>query len=284
MVKENIKRGITGVALGLMLSFLAANGMTANAHVGSQEADILDDKPAEQVYKNIQTLRGLTKSQLDGAMNFIATSLGVNCNYCHVQGTSLSNWPWEKDDKPTKQIARGMIQMVFDINKGTFGGKNAISCYTCHRGRNKPISIPALAQGVQQELESKPLAIKPDEPLPTVDQILDRYVQALGGNGALEKLTSRMMKVTPVTANGPAAPLEVYAKAPNKLLIVTTTPNGAFYNGFNGSVHWFGTSKGDFEKNYFQLAQLKRDAEFYKAVKLKALYTKMIVIGKEKLG
>jgi hypothetical protein len=128
------------------------------------------------------------------------------------------------------------------------------------------------------------LATKSSELLPTTDQILDRYVQALGGKGALERLTSRMMKVTPVTANGPGAPLEIYAKAPNKLLIVTVTPNSVSYNGFNGSVHWFGTSKGDFEKNYFQLAQLKRDAEFYKPVMLKALYTKMVLIGEQKVG
>src|ERR1700752_2858726 len=60
------------------------------------------DKPAEQVYKNIQVFKGLPASQLLGAMNFMAGSLGVGCNHCHIVNQ------FAKDDKPTKQTARKM--------------------------------------------------------------------------------------------------------------------------------------------------------------------------------
>src|SRR5919202_1906416 len=87
-------------------------------------------KAAEQVYKNIQVFKGLPASQLQGAMSFMADSLGVGCGYCHGKS-------FESDEKPTKQAARRMIRMVFDLNKrggDAFQG-DTVSCYTCHRGR-----------------------------------------------------------------------------------------------------------------------------------------------------
>src|SRR4029079_8614130 len=84
-------------------------------------------------YKNIQVFKGVPASQLEGDMAFITGSPGVKCHYCHA-GT------FDKDDKPTKLTARKMIQMVFDLNKGSFNGTGAVSCYTCHRGKPLPIS------------------------------------------------------------------------------------------------------------------------------------------------
>src|SRR5262250_52201 len=92
---------------------------------------------AEQKFKNIQIFKTLPATQLDPTMAFISGSLGVRCNYCHVSNG------FEKDDKPTKQTARRMIQMVFDLNKGSFNGQGTVSCYTCHRGKPTPISVPA---------------------------------------------------------------------------------------------------------------------------------------------
>ena len=90
--------------------------------------DVQHEKSAEQAYKNIQVFNGLPASQLQIVMTFMAGSLGVRCNYCHTN-------PFDKDDKPTKQTARRMIQMVFDINRGNFSGRDAVTCYTCHRGQ-----------------------------------------------------------------------------------------------------------------------------------------------------
>jgi len=91
---------------------------------------------AEQKFKNIQIFKTLPATQLDPTMAFISGSLGVRCNYCHVSNG------FDKDDKQTKLTARRMIQMVFDLNKRSFIGQDAVTCYTCHRG--KPIRFQFL--------------------------------------------------------------------------------------------------------------------------------------------
>ena len=96
----------------------------------------LQAQTAEQKFKNIQIFKGLNATQLDPTMAFISGSLGVRCSYCHVPNA------FEKDEKATKLTARRMIQMVFDLNKGSFNNQGAVSCYTCHRGKPTPISVP----------------------------------------------------------------------------------------------------------------------------------------------
>jgi len=88
----------------------------------------------EQNHKNIQVLKGLPESQLIPVMNFMATSLGVRCNYCHVNKDG--NWDYASDEKGEKKSAREMITMVTGINKNSFRGNPEVSCYTCHRGRS----------------------------------------------------------------------------------------------------------------------------------------------------
>ena len=87
---------------------------------------------AEAVFKNIQVLKGVSSDQVIPAMRFIAASLGVECNYCHVQDH------FEKDDKKPKQIARDMMRMMLAIDKDSFGGNREVTCYSCHRGSPKP--------------------------------------------------------------------------------------------------------------------------------------------------
>ncbi|HEY9231710.1 MAG TPA: c-type cytochrome, partial [Blastocatellia bacterium] len=92
------------------------------------------EKTTEQMYRNIQVLKGLPASELQGIMALMTGALGVRCNYCHVN-------PFDKDEKPAKQTARAMMQMVFDLNKDRFAGRTAITCYTCHRGQPKPVAV-----------------------------------------------------------------------------------------------------------------------------------------------
>ena len=99
-------------------------------------------KPAEEVYKNIQVLKGLPAPQLMEVMHSFAHSLGVKCTFCHVEGA------FEKDDKPQKQTARKMILMAQGINKDDFGDKRRVTCWTCHRGATEPESKPPQSQTV----------------------------------------------------------------------------------------------------------------------------------------
>jgi photosynthetic reaction center cytochrome c subunit len=241
----------------------------------AQDKPAQPEKTAEQVYKNIQVLKGMPASQLDANMAFITGSLGVKCNHCHVN-------PFDKDEKPTKQTARKMMQMVLDLNRGNFNGQGAVSCFTCHRGQPRPVSVPSLGQNLWQPSTAAPA--RQEAPLPSLEQILDRYVQAVGGRQAIEKVTSRVSKGSRVGADGVLVPEEVYAKAPNKLLVITTYPKVAFHTGFNGAQGWAKGNQGARQLGEEMLAQLKLEAEFYKETRLKELYSKMAVLGKGTVG
>jgi hypothetical protein len=92
-------------------------------------------KPAEEVYKNIQIMKGVPAPRLRTVMMNLTKWLGVECAHCHVMGQ------FEKDDKPAKQTARNMFLMVRSIGQN-FPGSNPVTCWTCHRGAAKPQSLP----------------------------------------------------------------------------------------------------------------------------------------------
>ena len=115
-----------------------AGSSTAAEPPASTELPSLDPLPAgnkeeraEQKYKNIQVLKGVPAERWMPIMFAFKGSLGVDCTFCHVKEQ------WDKDDKENKQIARKMIKMVKDIN-GQLGGIGKVSCFTCHRGQQRP--------------------------------------------------------------------------------------------------------------------------------------------------
>src|SRR5690349_3143513 len=111
--------------------------------VRATKAQPPQEKTVEQVAKNIKVLTGMPDSQLIPVMNFFSASMGRRCNYCHVN--NQGQWDYASDAKPEKAAAREMIKLVMDINKTTERLKlDPVSCYTCHRGRTSPQSIPAL--------------------------------------------------------------------------------------------------------------------------------------------
>ncbi len=104
-----------------------------------------ENEPAEKVFKNIQLMKGLPAGRLLRIMEMgYSRSLGVTCTHCHVPGE------WEKDGKPTKQIARDMAAMVTAINtqhlkqiKNLKSENPVVNCTTCHRGQTKPaLNLP----------------------------------------------------------------------------------------------------------------------------------------------
>src|SRR5215468_11006097 len=150
---------------------------------------------AEEVFKNVQILKGIPVNQFMDTMGFFAASLGLNCIYCHVS-ESLENWDRFADDVPRKRMARSMMLMVNDINKTKFGGRRALTCYSCHRGAETPRVIPSLADQYGLPTEDPNLVeIVADAPKDlTAEQILDKYIQAVGGAQKLTALTSLVGK------------------------------------------------------------------------------------------
>ena len=140
-------------------------------------------------------------------------------------------------------------------------------------------SVPARAQAPQAP------APKPAPALPTVDQVLDKYVQALGGKASIEKLTSRVSKGT-FEAPGIEGSVEIYAKAPNKTASMVDVPAfGQVRQAFDGSVGWVDNPQAGLrEMSGQELSTTKRGAEFYQVIKLQQLYPKMTLKGAQKLG
>jgi len=85
-------------------------------------------KTSEQVYRNIQVLKGIPASDLYTIMVSFNTALGVTCEYCHVAPI------YDKDTKKPKQDARRMILLQMAINREHFSGQERVTCYSCHRG------------------------------------------------------------------------------------------------------------------------------------------------------
>src|SRR6266404_802069 len=272
----------------------AGRPVNGNAFIANSTSYLpQDDKPAEQVNKNIQALKGLPNSQLITVMHLMRTSLGVRCDYCHI----AENGKYWMDDKPPKQVARRMIEMVSEINKANFGGQPVVTCNTCHRGQTKPVAVPAIGQGAFANTTREDPGTKPPEPLPTVDQVLGRYYQAIGGQTAAQKITTRVIKLswlrpklvnggTPtdaMIARGETWAMEIYQKAPNKYLAVITSPNGIIYQGFNGTTGWVKTPQGQREMNSAELARVARQADLLGDFALKEKYSQMSVTGREKI-
>lgn len=254
----------------LILSFICALIVVSTSLAQQQQQG---EQTAEQRFKNIQVFKGLPATQLDTTMAFISGSLGVKCNHCHVVASGF-----DKDDKKAKQTARRMIQMVQELNKGTFNTEGAVTCFTCHRGKPTPVSVPVVGQNLWAPVAASPTA---EAPLPTVKEILDRYVQAVGGAEMLAKVTTRFTKGSRIGADGVLVPEEVYQKAPDKLLTITSYPNAVFSNGYNGTTAWGHSSRDGATPLPSQIAeQLKRESVFYKELKLSELYSSLTVVGR----
>src|SRR5215831_17204583 len=97
---------------------------------------------SDKVFKNVQVLKGIPVDEFMGTMGVFTTSLSLCCGNCHT-GAGTSNPKWE-DDPPRKRTARAMVAMVQNINKTNFGGRQVVTCWTCHRGQLSPSVTPPL--------------------------------------------------------------------------------------------------------------------------------------------
>jgi hypothetical protein len=136
-------------------------------------------------------------------------------------------------------------------------------------------------------LAQAPAADKPSGALPTVDKVLDNYLKAVGGRDAWEKLTTRLSKGTiQIPAMNMSGAVEINEKAPDKSYTVTTIPGfGDIRQGFDGSTGWTSDPQSGLHVMAGQeLAEIKRDSQFYMALKLREIYPHIILKGKDKVG
>jgi photosynthetic reaction center cytochrome c subunit len=239
-------------------------------------------RAAREQYKNLQVLGDIPANEMIPTMHLITGQLGVGCQYCHI-------WEeWDREDKPAKQVARRMMLMTADINRRSFGGMQGVTCYTCHRSEPKPDTMVALPIPPPPPHD----APEPAAPmLPSVDEVLDRYVRALGGEQALRRVTSRVItgkQDFPTGAGGlipVASDVEIYQKAPNLIVNVHRTAMFTVADGFDGVSAWTQTTAGAVNTlpNPDQ-QRTRRRASMYEPLEFKGNYTRMDVAGLEDVG
>jgi photosynthetic reaction center cytochrome c subunit len=216
------------------------------ARVAAPQAPQHKPKLAEEVFKNIQVLKGTSVDDFLGTMGIMSAAVGFDCSECHTNaGTDKVDWA--ADDNPKKLIARRMVTMMTTINRENFNGRQMVTCWSCHHGRDRPATTPAM------ETVYGPGSTEMDDVLtqmpgqPSAVEILDRYIRALGGADRLAGLTSYVGTGTSVGFGGfgGGAEVHVFAKAPDQhtTLIEFKTETGRGYSvrSYNGHIGWIRT-------------------------------------------
>jgi photosynthetic reaction center cytochrome c subunit len=200
---------------------------------------------SDQVFKNVKALKGIPLDDFMETMGLISAALSFDCSDCHTNaGTDKVDWA---ADTPRKVIARTMINMVATINKNNFQGREAVTCWTCHRNRDKPLVTPVFETIYGEPTLAPDDVIASTPGLPSPESILDRFIQASGGAQKLAGLTS--IDATGTSAGfggfGGGGAVEIVAKAPDKratiILFKAETGRGDQIRTYDGTAGWVRT-------------------------------------------
>jgi outer membrane lipoprotein-sorting protein len=211
-------------------------GAAAHARQGSADVPLVTEKH----FKNILVLKGMPIDTFFDAMGMFAASMGDDCTYCHVK-EAVFNHDLFAQATPRIQKARQMIGMVQALNKQYFGGRPRVTCFTCHRGDYQPVNAPRLALQYGVPDEDPNIINFPTDDRLTADQVLDRYLTALGGAAALGRMTSFAARGTysGFDTGHEDRPVEIYARAPNQRTWIIKFTEGDSYRVFDGTNGWF---------------------------------------------
>jgi photosynthetic reaction center cytochrome c subunit len=254
-------------------------------------------KTAGETFKNVEVLTDVPADQVIPSMRYITFALGVRCEYCHVEGH------FDSDDKPAKKRARGMMKMMFAIDNTYFGGHRAVTCYTCHRGAAKAAAMPVLADVISTSdasanniapppptealgaANSKAVIAATANPLPSIEEILQKYTQALGGESAIGKIKTRVERGTlDVPARHMHSTVEIYREAPDKIVSIVHTPRGDSSQGYNSSVGWQARGDEVEEVRGDDLIRLKDSAALIPGLDLQKTYPRVEVTSITKIN
>ncbi len=273
--RSNLRLIVGGFCVSLTFAFVAARAQSCSPLPAASASNA--PKLAEEQYKNIQALKGIPAEQVIPSMQFIAASLGVECEFCHVEHA------FEKDDKKPKITARKMISMMMAINKDNFEGHREVTCYSCHRGAKDPVATPIIT-GEDPRLvpgEGNDDAAKAG--FPPADKLLDKYVGAVGGADALRRVASRVQKGTLTAFGGQHFSVDVYSKAPDKRVSITHLQSGDSVTAFDGKQGWLSVPGRVHRMSAAENDAARIDADLYLPLRLKTLYQKFRVDSGESI-
>jgi len=240
------------------------------------------EKAAQPRFKNLQALKDVPPDQLIPAMQFISASLGVECEFCHVRDA------FDKDDKQSKQTTRRMIQMMFGLDRDQFHGERAVTCYTCHRGSVKPVSIPMVdsaAAYVSEARSAADSAVGGRTNLPSAGDVIDKYIEALGGAAATQNVSSRVESGTVTFGDGPQFPIEILSKSPSRQAMIIHLPAGDSSTVFDSQNGWVRSPAGpirDMPQADIEGAKLDADLQF--PINIKKTFQELKVVRTERIS
>lgn len=202
-----------------------------------QAAPLLSD----QAFKNVQVMKGIPVDQFMATMGFFSASLGMSCEDCHMADDR--DWGGFAVDNARKRRARQMIQMMQKINADNFGGRQMVTCYSCHRGADAPRTVPDFAVQYGPLQPADPNAIVAQNPLsPMPDEVFNKYMQAVGGAQKAAALTGFVATGSNVGYGPESADkrqTEIYSTAmPLRRSVVIHTSNGPNTHTFDGTNAW----------------------------------------------
>ncbi|HEV2992139.1 MAG TPA: photosynthetic reaction center cytochrome c subunit family protein [Candidatus Angelobacter sp.] len=256
-------RLIVASAAGVALALMAMTWPSGKGSAAAQEK-----KPtSDQVFKNVQVLKGTSVDDFLGTMGIMCASLGMDCADCHVgAGTEKVDWA---ADTPRKVMARKMVRMVQTINHDNFSGRQMVTCWSCHRGRDRPLTTPTLANMYGPAPEEQDDFLMPTDQ-PSADQIIDKYLQAVGGQQRLSTLKSFVASGSSVGFGGfgRGGRVQVFSRFPDQRAIIIDFPStperGHNLRIFDGRQGWIETPLsvlGKYEITGGELDGAKLDAE-----------------------
>lgn len=234
-------------------------------------------KTAAQQFKNVQVLKEIPADELVPTMQFVAGALGVDCEFCHVEHAM------DKDDKKEKKTARKMMEMELAINKAHFDNEIEVTCYTCHRGSPHPVGVPILSADATRMPAHEHQEAAEHAALPSADQILGKYLAAVGGAEALHKIKSRIQKGT-IDAMGEQYPIEVYSEASEKRVSISHPSFGDSITAFNGQVGWLATQRGVHPMSTQENQAARIDAQLYFPTRVHELFKEFHVLPGEMIA
>jgi hypothetical protein len=253
----------TLAAAGIALIGWASMGLVF-AQPASQEKPLL----AEQAFKNVQVLKGIPVDDFMETMGLMTAALQFDCSDCHTNaGTDSVDWA---ADTARKRTARRMVTMVANINKDNFGGRQMVTCWSCHRNRDRPLVTPVMETiyGMPDLAQDDVLVTTPGSPSP--ESILDKFIAASGGAQRLAGLTSLDARGTSVGFGGlgGGGDVEIVAKAPDKratiILFKKETGRGDQIRTYDGHTGWVRTPLnvlGEYQLNGGDLDGARFDAQ-----------------------
>jgi photosynthetic reaction center cytochrome c subunit len=298
------------VAAACCLTLTVVRAQNGPPRGGQQAPEAPQGPLAPEKYKNIQVLKDVPADQLLLAMRYITAATGLQCSTCHVRDEATGQWQYDKDDKRSKQTARNMMRMVYAINANARDyGLNSVSCGTCHAGHNQPPGLQMAGMATPDEIaqaaafaarQAAAAAARGEggrggaqgrggfqgrgrgqqPPAPPVDDILNKYLDAVGGQAALTRLQSLVLSGNMTNRLSQTVPFTIEEKAPGRYRATLQTQPAAMTTGFDGTTGW--TKRGDQvnELSGFDLDQALRMSDFALALHIKDKYATLQASGR----